>query len=281
MAPSPYWGDERIWDTKANNHNGMFDGKGRVWFAATVRGPRNLSFCEKGSDHPSAKLFPMERANRHLTVLEPKTMKYTFIDTCFQTHHLQFGYDANDTLWTSGGGPVVGWVNTKLFDETGDAARAGEPGSVGDGHDFDLDQQIGVREAAHFDRGAGGQRGPEVLQADVDMTEELVDVGHERRHLHDVGQAGPGRGQGDLDVLAHLPDLGAHVALAHHVAVDVARELAGQEDQPPALHRDHVRVDRLAARHARGDSRGLDVLSLHWCHRSRLLVAPVRCPSRR
>ena len=39
-----------------------------------------------------------------------------FVDTCFSTHHLQFGYDANDTLWTSGGGPVVGWLNTKMFD---------------------------------------------------------------------------------------------------------------------------------------------------------------------
>ena len=28
MQPSPYWGDEKIWDTKANNHNGMFDQKG-------------------------------------------------------------------------------------------------------------------------------------------------------------------------------------------------------------------------------------------------------------
>ena len=51
-------------------------------------------------------------------------MKYTFVDTCFATHHLQFGYDENDTLWVSGSGPVVGWVNTKVFDETGDAAKA-------------------------------------------------------------------------------------------------------------------------------------------------------------
>jgi hypothetical protein len=57
-------------------------------------------------------------------MLDPNTMKYTFIDTCFGTHHLQFGFDDNDTLWTSGGGPVVGWLNTKLFDETGDAAKA-------------------------------------------------------------------------------------------------------------------------------------------------------------
>ena len=37
-------------------------------------------------------------------MLDPKTMKYSFIDTCFGTHHLQFGYDADDTLWLSGTG---------------------------------------------------------------------------------------------------------------------------------------------------------------------------------
>lgn len=124
MAPSPYWGDEKLWDTRANNHNGMFDKQGRVWFAATVRGPNNPDFCKQGSEYPSARLFPLERTHRALTRLDPKTLQYTFIDTCFQTHHLQFGYDANDTLWTSGGGPVVGWLNSKLFDETGDAARS-------------------------------------------------------------------------------------------------------------------------------------------------------------
>ena len=105
MAPSPYWGDEKIWDTKANNHNAMFDKKGRVWMAATLRGMDNPAFCKKGSDHPSAKVFPLERSVRQVTMLDPKTMKYTFVDTCFGTHHLQFGYDANDTLWLSGDRP--------------------------------------------------------------------------------------------------------------------------------------------------------------------------------
>jgi hypothetical protein len=122
MQPSPYWGNEQIWTSKANNHNGMFDRNGRVWFAAAIRGPNNPAFCKKGSDHPSAKAFPVERANRHLSMLDPKTMKYTFIDTCFGTHHLQF--DANDRLWTSGGGQVVGWLDMKIYDETGDAAKA-------------------------------------------------------------------------------------------------------------------------------------------------------------
>jgi hypothetical protein len=47
-----------------------------------------------------------------------------FVDTCFSTHHLQFAYDDDNTLWTSGDRQVVGWLNTKIFDETGDAAKA-------------------------------------------------------------------------------------------------------------------------------------------------------------
>ena len=122
--PSAYWGGERIWDTRANNHNSMFGRDGRLWLAASVRGAENPAFCKAGSDHPSAKAFPMDRAIRHIAVFDLKTKKYTFVDTCFSTHHLQFGYDANETLWTSGGGPVLGWLNTKMFDQTGDAAKS-------------------------------------------------------------------------------------------------------------------------------------------------------------
>jgi hypothetical protein len=120
--PSAYWGDKAIWDTRVNNHNMMVDKKGRVWLSASVRGRDNPAWCKEGSDHPSAKAFPLKESSRQLAMLDPATMKYTFIDTCFNTHHLQF--DAQDRLWTSGGGPVVGWLDTGLFDETGDAAKS-------------------------------------------------------------------------------------------------------------------------------------------------------------
>jgi hypothetical protein len=123
-APSAYWGDEILWDTKANNHNAMFDGKGRVWIAATVRGMDNPAWCKKGSEHPSAKVFPIDKSPRQMAMLDPKTKDYKFVDTCFGTHHPQFGYDADNTLWSSGTGPVAGWINTKVFDETGDAEKA-------------------------------------------------------------------------------------------------------------------------------------------------------------
>jgi hypothetical protein len=123
--PSAYWDNEAIWDSKANAHNPMLDAQGRVWYTAVVRAPDNApAYCKAESGHPSAKLFPLTRSGRQLSVYDPKTEKYTFVDTCYSTHHLQFAEDANDTLWTSGGGPVVGWLNSKLFLETGDAARA-------------------------------------------------------------------------------------------------------------------------------------------------------------
>jgi hypothetical protein len=127
LAPSPYWGDEVIWDSKTSMHNPMFDEKGRVWFTSRVRAPGNPAFCKKGSEHPSAKMFPLERSNRQLSMYDPETGKITLINTCFPTHHLVFAEDASNTLWTSAGGPqsgVIGWLNRKMFEETGDEEKS-------------------------------------------------------------------------------------------------------------------------------------------------------------
>jgi hypothetical protein len=127
LTPSPYWGAEAIWDSQSNQHNPMMDEQGRVWFTARVRPSDNPAFCKKGSDHPSAKVFPMNSANRHLSMYDPKSKRFTLISTCFSTHHLVFAEDANHTLWTSAGGPVsgvVGWLNRKMFEETGDEQKS-------------------------------------------------------------------------------------------------------------------------------------------------------------
>ncbi len=127
MAPSPYWGPEPIWDSQASIHNQMMDEKGRVWATARVRPPANPDYCKKGGSHPSAKVFPLESANRHLSLYDPATGKFTLISTCFPTHHVIFAEDANQTLWASNGvtGPgAVGWLNRKLFEETGDEVRS-------------------------------------------------------------------------------------------------------------------------------------------------------------
>ena len=127
MAPSPYWGAEPIWDSQTTTHNPMMDEMGRVWYTARVRSRANPDFCRTGSQHPSAQVFPLEQSNRQLSMYDPKTGKFTLISTCFPTHHLIFAEDTNQTLWTSAGGPasgVVGWLNRKMFEETGDEVKS-------------------------------------------------------------------------------------------------------------------------------------------------------------
>jgi hypothetical protein len=126
MQPSAYWGPQPIWDSQTSNHNPMMDEKGRPWFAARVRHPGNPDFCKKGSSHPSAKVFPINDSGRHLSMYDPASGKWTLISTCFPTHHLIFAEDANNTVWVSSAfGPgVIGWLNRKVFEETGDEARA-------------------------------------------------------------------------------------------------------------------------------------------------------------
>jgi hypothetical protein len=127
MGPSAVWGPDPIWDSKTLNHNPMFDEKGRVWFTGRIRPNENPDYCKKGSDHPSAKLFPIDSGGRNLSYYDPATDKFTLIHTCFPTHHLNFASDANNTLWTSAGvvGPaVLGWLNRKLYEETGDEVKS-------------------------------------------------------------------------------------------------------------------------------------------------------------
>jgi hypothetical protein len=71
--------------------------------------------------------------SRQVTVYDPKTMQFTFIDTCFGTHHLNFAEDANHTLWLSNNlqneHALVGWVNAPLSGSGGESL--GEPGQLG------------------------------------------------------------------------------------------------------------------------------------------------------
>jgi hypothetical protein len=64
FGASPYYGDEKIWASQSSPHNPMLDHKSRAWFTSRIHGSQPAAFCRKGSDHPSAKLFPIARAGR-------------------------------------------------------------------------------------------------------------------------------------------------------------------------------------------------------------------------
>jgi len=123
---SPYWGKEAVWDSHTAIHNPWMDEKGRLWLTARIRpATSEPAFCKAGSNHPSAKAFPLARSGRQLEVYDPQTKKATPIDLCFSTHHLQL--DKDGVMWFSSGNSndeVAGWFDTKKWDATHDEAAS-------------------------------------------------------------------------------------------------------------------------------------------------------------
>jgi hypothetical protein len=120
--PSNFWGMQHLWgpENPADPHNPMMDRKGRVWMTSKIRN-EEPAFCREGSNHKFAQYYPLNFSNRQASFYDPATGKFTLIDTCFATHHLQFDNDPDQTVYFNELlGPIVGWVNTREFDRTGD-----------------------------------------------------------------------------------------------------------------------------------------------------------------
>lgn len=120
--PSNFWGMRHLWgvENPADPHNPMMDRKGRVWMTSKIRNDQP-AWCKEGSDNKFARYYPLNFSNRQASYYDPATGKFELIDTCFATHHLQFDNDADQTLYFNELlGPIVGWINTREFDRTGD-----------------------------------------------------------------------------------------------------------------------------------------------------------------
>jgi hypothetical protein len=123
-APSPYFGEELIFNNPIHPHNPMMDQRQRVWMTAAVRPAANPEYCQGAGDNPYGRTFPLKQSSRQAAVYDPRSGRTTPVDTCFSTHHLQFAEDKDNTLFFSGDTNAIGWINTRVWDETGDAARA-------------------------------------------------------------------------------------------------------------------------------------------------------------
>ncbi len=125
LEPSPYWGNEPVAISHATAHSLMMDSQGRIWTAAATRDRGNPDFCKKGSSDESAMVLPLANSSRQTNFYDPKTGQWTLVNMCSSSQHLMFAEDANNTLWFSNpGGDNVGWLNTKMFDETHDAEKS-------------------------------------------------------------------------------------------------------------------------------------------------------------
>jgi hypothetical protein len=123
-TPSLFWGSQHLWSNPGYNpadpHNPMLDSKGRVWTTSKIRGAGAPAWCRDAAlGNKSADWFPLNGGGRQASYYDPKTQKWQLIETCYSTHHLQFDSDADETVYFNElGGPMVGWVNSKLYDKT-------------------------------------------------------------------------------------------------------------------------------------------------------------------
>jgi hypothetical protein len=120
-VPSPYWGDKLYWFDPAITNHAAMDAKGRVWMSSRFRRPEDQpAFC---GTHPSAALAPQKNSFRQVQYFDPKTRQFKQVNICFDTHHVQF--DKDETLYGNGVfSGAIGWINTRILDETGDEAKA-------------------------------------------------------------------------------------------------------------------------------------------------------------
>ncbi len=115
----------RTYNIESMPHNPMIDQKGRVWTSNIYREGADAAFCSDSSANKFAKYFPnSSKMGRHIDMYDPATGKVELIPTCFGTHHLNFGYDKDNTLYYSGDTNVMGWINTRVWDETHDPEKA-------------------------------------------------------------------------------------------------------------------------------------------------------------
>lgn len=108
-------------------HNPMLDQIGRVWMTMLPGSGegKQESWCTDGAEDKFAKYFPMDAAaGRKLAVYDPASKKIEIIPVCFSTHHINFGHDKDNTLYFSGDVNALGWVDTKVWDDTHDAKQA-------------------------------------------------------------------------------------------------------------------------------------------------------------
>jgi hypothetical protein len=119
--PSGFWGGEVIRKAAGVTRSGVIDEKGRLWFASRFHEANSPDYCKPGSTNKFTQYFPLTLSDKvdhgfkQVAYYDPKTDKITSIETCFSPDHNEFSEDGSLFF---GQHNAVGWVNTKVYDET-------------------------------------------------------------------------------------------------------------------------------------------------------------------
>lgn len=105
-------------------HNPMLDQKGRVWMTMLGGEGAEWDVCDD-PNNKYANYFPNQaKTTRRISMYDPETRDITVIPVCFSTHHINWMYDEDNTVVFSGDTQAIGWLNTRIWDETKDAEKS-------------------------------------------------------------------------------------------------------------------------------------------------------------
>ena len=130
-APSPYWGNEIVWNDPVTPSAPHIDSKGRLWIHAQTRADLP-DYCKAGSNNPFAKNFPMPAGSvaRGGVNYDPKTGKFEMVDTLLfiRAYDICKRQGRDSVLRQHRGRPEgmggIGWIKTRVWDETHDAEKS-------------------------------------------------------------------------------------------------------------------------------------------------------------
>ena len=127
------FGDEIVIRDHSNPNHLTMDAQGRIWLSAAVEsGPATRRrFVARAANTSTAKADPIDESTRHVALYDPKTDKFTLIQTCFRTHHVQFAIDGTNRLLSNplgGGRCELRLARRRLSGQ--DRRPAGRPGLV-------------------------------------------------------------------------------------------------------------------------------------------------------
>jgi hypothetical protein len=129
-APSPYWGTEVIWNDQVTVSSPHIDSRGRLWFHTQTR-VGLPDYCKAESNNPFAKNFSMPARSQPQggANYDPKTGKFEMIDACLTASHTRFSDDKDQTIYYDSNGLIrglggIGWIKTRVWDETHDAEKS-------------------------------------------------------------------------------------------------------------------------------------------------------------
>ncbi len=116
-APSPYWDEQQVWERYSDPRSLAIDEKGRVWFTGRTRDAKNPAYC---TSNAFGKYHPLDTGGRQVFIYDPKTQKFTEVDTCFTADHNQI---TEDGIMYFGMNNAIGWLDTKAYEKTATPRR--------------------------------------------------------------------------------------------------------------------------------------------------------------